>query len=55
VVRPGGHAVMSAEQVASEVVKDQDGRAVYRFRMDKRIPPYLFALAVGDISFARSA
>ena len=31
--------------------RDARGLSVYRFRLDKRIPPYLFALAVGDIAF----
>jgi hypothetical protein len=44
-------AVMSAEHIGAEGEKDAEGRAVYRFRMDKPIPPYLIALAVGDLEF----
>jgi leukotriene-A4 hydrolase len=50
-VPAGMRAVMSAERVGREGEKDADGRGVYHFRMDKRIPPYLIALAVGDIAF----
>lgn len=50
-VPAGMRAVMSAEQVGAGTERDAAGRTVYRFRMDKRIPPYLFALAVGDIAF----
>ncbi|HEY0371195.1 MAG TPA: M1 family aminopeptidase/hydrolase, partial [Thermoanaerobaculia bacterium] len=39
-------AVMSAEN-ATEVSED----GVYRFRMPQAIPPYLLALAVGDLAF----
>ena len=41
-------AIMSAEN-PTEV--DADG--VYRFRMPQAIPPYLLALAVGDLAFRR--
>lgn len=44
-------AVMSAEHVGNGPTRDARGLSVYRFRLDKRIPPYLFALAVGDIAF----
>jgi aminopeptidase N len=50
-VPAGMRAVMSAEHVGTEGEKDAKGRGVFRFRMDKRIPPYLIALAVGDIAF----
>lgn len=50
-VPAGMRAVMSAEHAGTAGERDPQGRAVYRFRMDKRIPPYLFALAVGDIAF----
>jgi leukotriene-A4 hydrolase len=49
-VPAGMRAVMSADHVPSEVENDSSGRT-FRFRMDKPIPPYLFALAVGDIAF----
>jgi leukotriene-A4 hydrolase len=44
-------AVMSAEHIGTEGEKDAEGRAVYRFRMNEAIPPYLIALAVGDLEF----
>jgi len=50
-VPAGMHAVMSAEHVAPEGAPDAQGLPVYRFRMDKPIPPYLIALAAGDIAF----
>jgi aminopeptidase N len=50
-VPSGMHAVMSAEHVPPEGAADAQGLAVYRFRMDKPIPSYLIALAVGDIAF----
>jgi leukotriene-A4 hydrolase len=50
-VPAGMRAVMSAEHVGNEGERDAQGLATYRFRMDKRIPPYLLALAVGDIAF----
>jgi len=50
-VPAGMRAVMSAEHVQPEGEKEAGGRSVYRFKMDKAIPPYLFALAVGDIAF----
>jgi aminopeptidase N len=50
-VPAGMRAVMSADHVGTEGAPDAQGLAVYRFRMDKPIPSYLFALAVGDIAF----
>jgi len=50
-VPAGMRAVMSAAKAGTENERDAKGRAVYRFNMDKRIPPYLFALAVGDLAF----
>jgi aminopeptidase N len=47
----GMRAVMSADHAGTETEKDARGRRVYRFTMDKPIPPYLIALAVGDIAF----
>ena len=47
----GMRAVMSADHVPPEGEKDSRGLSVFRFKMDKPIPPYLFALAVGDIAF----
>ncbi|MGB6036192.1 MAG: M1 family metallopeptidase [Cryomorphaceae bacterium] len=45
-VPSGMMAVMSAENPTE---MNQDG--VYEFKMDKPIPPYLMALAVGDLAF----
>jgi aminopeptidase N len=50
-VPAGMRAVMSADNIGKDGEKDSDGRGVYRFRMDKAIPPYLIAIAVGDIAF----
>ena len=50
-VPPGMRAVMSAEHVGVEGEKDANGLSVFRFRMTHPIPPYLIALAVGDIAF----
>lgn len=44
-------AVMSAEHVGAEPQRDAQGLAVFRFRMPHAIPPYLIALAVGDLAF----
>ena len=49
-VPKGMRAVMSAEQ-AGEPGTDSAGFGVYRYRMPHPIPPYLIALAVGDIAF----
>jgi aminopeptidase N len=43
-------AVMSAEQLTPDGVETPEGRA-FEFRMTQPIPPYLFALAVGDLQF----
>jgi aminopeptidase N len=45
-----GHlrAVMAAAPLTREV---RDGQAIERFEMPQPIPPYLFALAVGDLTF----
>ena len=50
-VPAGMRAVMSAEHVGMDGEKDAKGLSVYRFRMTHPIPPYLIALAVGDIAF----
>ena len=47
----GMRAVMSAERIGPDGETDAQGSGVFRFRMDKRIPPYLMALAVGDLAF----
>ena len=43
-------AVMSAEMLTPQGEAADSGRS-FRFRMDQPIPPYLIALAVGDIDF----
>ena len=43
-------AVMSAEKLTSNGEAANGGKA-WRFKMDHPIPPYLIALAVGDIAF----
>lgn len=51
-VPAGFVAVMSGERLDGE--KGQaapDGRRRFRFRMDKPVPPYLVAMAVGDLAF----
>jgi len=49
---PGGmRAVMSAENAGNEGERDEQGRSVFRFNLRHPVPPYLFALAVGDIAF----
>ncbi|CAI5476074.1 unnamed protein product [Closterium sp. Yama58-4] len=45
----GLHAVMSAQHVATEQTADA-ARVEEVFEMEQPIPPYLFALAVGDIA-----
>lgn len=44
-------AVMGAESVPREGSAATDGQRTFEFRMPDPIPPYLFALAVGDIAF----
>jgi len=43
-------AVMSAEQLTPDGVEAGDGRT-FEFRLTQPIPPYLIALAVGDLEF----
>ena len=50
-VPAGMRAVMSAEHVGQDGALDARGLATYRFRMVHPIPPYLLALAVGDLAF----
>ncbi len=50
-VPSGMRAVMSADHAGVEGEKDSTGLLVYRFRMPHPIPPYLIALAVGDLAF----
>ena len=44
-------AVMSGDKLTPDGVPTADGRVSYRFRMDNAVPPYLIALAVGDLAF----
>lgn len=44
-------AVMSAERLTPKGIPGPHGWHSYRFRMDHDVPPYLIALAVGDLAF----
>jgi aminopeptidase N len=44
-------AVMSGERLTPQGEPAGEGLRRYRFRMDRNVPPYLIALAVGDIGF----
>jgi leukotriene-A4 hydrolase len=45
-------AVMSGEKLSGDAGEAlSDGRRRFRFRMDQPVPPYLIAMAVGDIKF----
>ncbi len=45
-------AVMSGEKLSGDKGEAlPDGRRRFRFRMDKPVPPYLIAFAVGDLKF----
>jgi len=44
-------AVMSAESLTPDGIESGDGRT-FEFRMREAIPPYLIALAVGELGFA---
>lgn len=44
-------AVMSAERLTPEGEPAGEGMKRYRFRMDHPVPPYLIALAIGDLAF----
>jgi aminopeptidase N len=44
-------AVMSAERLTPKGEPAAKGWHSYRFRMDHNVPPYLIALAVGDLAF----
>jgi leukotriene-A4 hydrolase len=50
-VPPGMTAVMSAEMLTPTGEDGPSGSRAYRFRMDQPIPPYLFALAIGELAF----
>ena len=49
---PGMNAVMSAELLKDEVEPTTDGGFRWRFRMANPVPPYLIAIAIGDVAFA---
>ncbi len=49
-VPAGLTAVMSADMLTPQGEAAQGGRA-FRFRLDTPVPPYLIALAVGDLAF----
>ena len=53
-VPAGMRAVMSAEEVGGAQTT-ADGRVTYRYRLTQAIPPYLIALAVGDLAFRQMA
>ncbi|HWI85832.1 MAG TPA: M1 family metallopeptidase [Sphingomonas sp.] len=44
-------AVMSGKRLTRAGVPAKKGWSSYRFRMDHNVPPYLIALAVGDLAF----
>ncbi len=50
VVPEGLKAVMSAEMLTPDGEAAEGGRA-FRFRMDNPIPPYLIAIAIGDLVY----
>ena len=51
VIPHGMTAIMSAESLTPDGIETADGRA-FSFRLTHPIPPYLIALAVGDLTFA---
>ncbi len=50
-VPEGLTAVMSADGNSPDGEATEDGRTTFSFRMDEPIPPYLIALAIGDLDF----
>ena len=50
-VPAGMKAVMSAELLTPQGEAGNDNRIAYRFKLDQAVPPYLIALAVGDLAF----
>ena len=44
-------AVMSGERLTPQGEPAAAGQRAYRFRMDHAVPPYLIAIAVGDLAF----
>lgn len=53
IVPEGLKAVMSAEMLTPNGQAFGAGRRAYRFRMPQPIPPYLIAIAIGDLAFRR--
>jgi aminopeptidase N len=51
VVPAGLTAVMSGEKLTPEGEPAANNMRAFRFRMDRPVPPYLIALAIGDIAF----
>ena len=51
VVPEGVTAVMSGERLTPRGEATPEGKRAFRFRMDHSVPPYLIALAVGDLTF----
>lgn len=51
VVPEGLKAVMSAQALTPEGEPAGQGRRAFRFQLDKAVPPYLIAIAVGDLAF----
>lgn len=49
----GLYPVMSAEMLTPEGERAANGAKSYRFRMTNPVPPYLIALAIGDLDFAQ--
>src|SRR5690606_12957248 len=47
----GMRSVMSAELLTPDGERMEDGRTAFRFRLEQPVPPYLIALAVGDLEF----
>ncbi|MFY7853361.1 MAG: M1 family aminopeptidase/hydrolase, partial [Brevundimonas sp.] len=45
-------ATMSAEMLTPDGEEAGEGMRTYRFRMTNPVPPYLMAIAVGDLAFA---
>lgn len=50
VVPEGLKALMSAEMLTPNGQRTQDGQRAFRFRMPQAIPPYLIAIAIGDLA-----
>ena len=44
--------VMSADMLTPDGEPAGTGQRAWRFRMDERIPPYLMAIGIGDLTFA---